>query len=68
MKYTQISIRQYSKRVFKELAYQIQSLPRAASVPSLPPHCAGSSPSYKEGLTASQQQRNSVTSKGREKL
>jgi len=40
----------------KELAYQFQSLPRAASVPSPPLHCVGSSPSYKEGLTASQQQ------------
>jgi len=52
----QITIRQYSKRVFKELAYQFQSLPHAASVPSPPLLCVGYSPSYKEGLTASERE------------
>jgi len=53
----QITLRQYSKRVLKELAYQFQFLPHAASVPSPPLLCVGYSPSYKEGFTASQREQ-----------
>jgi len=38
MKKMQMTIRQYSKRALKELAYPFQTQPRAASVPSLPFH------------------------------